>query len=277
VTVFERIATGYRLAEAPVASPAGGVYFSDVLGGGVHEWSPTTGDVTTVIPKRRGVGGMALHADGGLVVTGRDVSHVRDGQSRSLFADDTIAGMNDMTVDPDGQVVVGILRFRPFAGESPVPGEFITVGRQSTSLVTDGILWANGCAFSPDGDTFYGIDYQRGLVLGAARRGDGTYEPSRVVVTSPSGHADGMAVDEMGALWVALADSGTVGRFTPDGVLDAEFDVPAKFVASVCFGGTDGRDLFVTTPDNTEDPDAGGAVFRGRVSVAGAPITAVTI
>ena len=37
---MERIASGYQLAEAPVATDDGGVIFSDILGGGVYRWSP---------------------------------------------------------------------------------------------------------------------------------------------------------------------------------------------------------------------------------------------
>src|SRR6266545_3521564 len=104
---MERIASGYQLAEAPVATEDGGVIFSDVLGGGVHRWSPVTGKVETVVPKRRGVGGIVVHADGGLVVSGRDVSHIDEaGDSRTLFAAEGIAGINDLTVDPDGHVIV---------------------------------------------------------------------------------------------------------------------------------------------------------------------------
>lgn len=84
---MERVAGGYALAEAPVAAPDGGVYFSDVLGGGVYHFSPATDGVETVVAKRHGVGGMALHADGGLVMTGRDVIHVRESESRALYAD----------------------------------------------------------------------------------------------------------------------------------------------------------------------------------------------
>src|SRR3954464_12818634 len=165
---MERIAAGYSLAEAPVPASDGGLFFSDVLGGGVYRWSPGSGQVETVIPKRRGVGGMALHAEGGLVVSGRDVSHVAaNGEKRMLFADDAIRGVNDLTVDPDGDVVVGVLRFRPFAGEDPVPGEFVRISDRATVL--GGILWTNGCAYSPDGATFYGCDYHRGLVLAADR------------------------------------------------------------------------------------------------------------
>jgi gluconolactonase len=275
----ELLASGYQLAEAPVATDDGGVVFSDVLGGGVHRWSPTTGAVETVVPERRGIGGMAAHADGGLVMSGRDLVHVRDGVTRTLFADDSLAGLNDLTIDPNGEVVVGTLRFRPFAGEQPVPGGFIRIGADGgkTADVLGDVDWANGCAFSPDGATFYGCDYHRGVVRAVDRRRDGTFGAARVSVTSPSGQVDGMAVDETGALWLALGAAGTVGRFTPDGVLLSEVTVPAAFVASLCFGGADGRDLFLTTPDNTIDPDQGGCVFRTRVDVAGATIIAATI
>jgi xylono-1,5-lactonase len=125
ITRLERVASGYTLAETPVAAPDGVNYFSDVLGGGVYHFSPGSGAVQTVVAKRRGVGGMALHADGGLVMTGRDVIHVRDGETRTLYFNPEIKGLNDLTVDPDGRVIVGCLRFRPFAGDDPIAGEFI--------------------------------------------------------------------------------------------------------------------------------------------------------
>jgi gluconolactonase len=277
----ERIASGYQLAEAPVATADGGVVFSDVLGGGVRRWSPATGEIEVVIPKRRGIGGMAHHASGGLVVGGRDICHVRDGVSRTLFAapgGSGVLGFNDLTIDPDGHVVVGQMRFRPFAGDPPVPGEFVAVDDTAvTAEVITGVEWVNGCGFSPDGLVFYGCDYQRGVVLAADRRDDGTYGPSRVIVTSPSGGADGMAVDESGALWVALGPSGSVGRFTPQGRLDEELAIPGAFVASLCFGGSDGRDLFVTTADTSGHAEPHGAVFHTRVDIAGATIPLATI
>jgi gluconolactonase len=280
---MERIASGYQLAEAPLATPDGGVIYSDILGGGVHRWSPATGAVETVVPKRRGVGGIVWHEDGGLVITGRDVIHVTiDGPeahtTRVIYDAEGVAGINDLTVDPDGHVVVGLLHFRPFAGQPPVPGEFVRIENDGTTTeIMDGVLWPNGCAYSLDGRTFYGCDYHRGLVLAAERHDDGSYGPSRIAAVSPSGHADGLALDETGALWVALGPRGTVGRFRPDGQIDSELDVPARFVSSLCFGGRDGRDLFLTTPDTTEDPRLDGCVFHTRVGVAGAPLLPATI
>ena len=270
---MERIASGYTLAEAPVDDGEGGVFFSDALGGGVYCWSPRSGDVNTVIDKRRGVGGMARHADGGLVVGGRDVIH----GDRVLFADEAIAGVNDLTVDPDGRVVVGLLRYRPFQGEQPVPGEFVRVGEDGSATPTvEDVQWVNGCAFSPDGSLFYGCDYARGVVLAAERLDEGSYGLPRVLAESPSGDVDGMAVDENGALWVALGGSGTIGRFRPDGTLEEQIEVPAGFVSSLCFGGSDGRHLFVTTAGNAEAPEESGGVFLTRAPVAGAPLRACT-
>ena len=66
---MERIATGYGLIEGPVWDPGRGLYFSDVLNGGVFLLD-RAGKVSQVVPKRRGIGGMALHSSSGLVVGG---------------------------------------------------------------------------------------------------------------------------------------------------------------------------------------------------------------
>jgi sugar lactone lactonase YvrE len=248
---MEALATGYGLLEAPCVDSDGGVYFSDVLGGGVHRWSPG-GGVEVVIPKRRGIGGMCLHADGGLVVSGRDVVHVKDGTSRVLLALEGVTGFNDMAADSEGAVCVGALRFMPFAGEEPVPGEIWRIGSVPEELF-GGIDWPNGIGFSPDGETLYAADFSSGDVLAY----DGE---SRVFAQSPSGDADGLAVDENGCVWVATGSGAGVARFSPNGDLEDVLDVPADFVSSVCFGGADGRDLFVTTT---------GTLFRTRVEVAG--------
>jgi gluconolactonase len=65
-------------------------------------------------------------------------------------------------------------------------------------------------------------------------------------------------------VWVATGEAGAIARFGPDGSLDRTLDVPADFVSSVCFGGDDLRDVYVTTI---------GALFRGRCDVPGLPLT----
>src|ERR1700690_122036 len=121
---WDVLAHGYGLAEAPTLDTDGSLVFSDVLGGGVYRLD-AAGAVTTVVPKRRGVGGIAIHADGGIVCSGRDVIHVRDGhEPRTLLHVDGVAGWNDLCTDDAGSAYAGALRFAVFDPDAPVvPGE----------------------------------------------------------------------------------------------------------------------------------------------------------
>ena len=62
---LELLSSGWGLIEGPRVDPDDNLYFSDVPNGGVYRRTPA-GEIETVIPKRRGVGGMVFHADGGL-------------------------------------------------------------------------------------------------------------------------------------------------------------------------------------------------------------------
>ncbi|MDE0007324.1 MAG: hypothetical protein OXS50_03500, partial [Gammaproteobacteria bacterium] len=68
------LAQGYGLIEGPVWVPGRGLLFSDVHHGGVFCLS-ADGKVSTVFEHRRGIGGMALHEAGGMVVGGRNIGY----------------------------------------------------------------------------------------------------------------------------------------------------------------------------------------------------------
>jgi gluconolactonase len=216
------------------------------------------------------VGGIVLHECGGVIVTGRDVLHVRDGESRVLLSLDGVTGFNDLATAADGSVYVGALRFHPFAGDAPVPGEIwrIPAGGEAAPA-TGGVLWANGIGFSPDGRVAYGSDYARACVMAWDVEADGRLSSPRTFANMPEGSADGLAVDQEGGVWVAPGAAGNVVRFSPDGSLDRKLDVPASFVSSLCFGGDDMRDVYVTTGDGT--------LLRGRSDVPGLPLTPAAI
>ena len=112
---IETLASGYGLIEGPRAAADGSIYFSDVHNGGVRRLAPD-GTIDIVVPKRRGVGGIALHADGGIVVSGKNICHVRDGVTRILYERDDVGGFNDLFTDQRGRVYVGSgnLLFAPF-------------------------------------------------------------------------------------------------------------------------------------------------------------------
>jgi sugar lactone lactonase YvrE len=235
------------LLEGPRLTADGAVLYSDVIGGGVYR------DGDLVVPKRRGVGGLVPHREGGVVVTGPTVQH----GERVLLASDDLTGFNDLTTTPDGDLLVGALRFHPFKGEEPVPGALLHLRAPGDAAVLDeAVLWPNGIGLSPGGDRLYMCDYARAHVVTMGIDGGGR----ATFAESPRGSADGLAVDVEGGVWVALGDAGAVARFDPDGDLAAVVDIPADFVSSISFRGTD---VLIT---------AVGALFRARSEVAGVPV-----
>jgi gluconolactonase len=271
-TELEILASGRGLVEGPRADAEGSLYFSDVLLGGVYRRTPE-GEIETVVPKRRGVGGIALHADGGLVISGRNVCHVRDGETRVLFERQDIAGFNDLFADGEGRVLVGSLRGDPFGTSGGrTPGELwrIDADGSATELYGD-VSLSNGIGLSPDGRTLYHSDTARTHVIATRLSDRGDPESRRVFAEIEGGAPDGLAVDSEGRVWVALYGGGRVARFHPDGAPDGGIEVPANAVTSLCFGGDDLRDLYITTADNADAPELGGCVFQTRVDTPGLP------
>jgi sugar lactone lactonase YvrE len=253
-------ARGHGLLEGPRVDDDGSVLYSDVTGGGVYRLRPD-GEVEQVLPKRRGIGGLLVHADGGVVATGRSVIHARGGETRELLALDGVTGFNDLHADAEGRVLAGALFFHPFAGDDPLPGEVRRIDAAGASeRVGDDVKWANGIGLSPDGGRMYVSDYADGRVLTYDLAGGDTRP--EVFATMPKGSADGLAVDEEGGVWVALGQPAGVARLHRSGDLDGIADVDADFVSSLSFGGPDRRDVWITTI---------GGLFRARSEVAGLP------
>lgn len=273
---IETLAWGYGLVEGPRVDGDDNLYFSDVHNGGVHRRAPD-GTIETVVPKRRGVGGIALHADGGLVISGRNICHVRDGETRVLFAPDA-PGFNDLFVDAAGRVLCATMRSDPFAFDGPrTPGEcwLIDADGTATELYGD-VALTNGIGLSPDGAVLYHADTTRGVW--AHDYDDGAVSNRRLFVQRDDLQPDGLAVDEDGTVWVAdVSGSGAVRAFAADGTEVGRVEVPAQMVTSVCFGGPDRCDLYVVTGDNTEDPDRGGTIYRTRADVAGCRVAMATV
>jgi xylono-1,5-lactonase len=267
----ETLASSFNFPEAPVVLPDGSVAFSDVLGGGVHRWSPD-GSVDTLLERRRGIGGMALAEGGGLVVSGRDLSLLESGDTGTLLEVEGATGFNDLGTDSRGRVYAGVLRFHPFKGEEPVPGGIWALGGDlpEPGEVTREIDWANGIGFAPDGGVMYASDYARSHVLAWDVAEDGALSNRRVFAAAPAGSCDGLAVDSEGAVLVALGEGG-IARFNADGTLDRVIEVPADFVTSLCFGGDDLRDLYIT------GVAGGGVLLRGRAEVPGLPLASARL
>ncbi|MDP6705401.1 MAG: SMP-30/gluconolactonase/LRE family protein [Alphaproteobacteria bacterium] len=275
---MEALASGYGLIEGPVWDPARGLLFSDVIFGGVYCLSPD-GAVTNVFPHRRGIGGMAPHADAGLVLSGRNVAYkaFAGGDTVPLLEGDAapgILGFNDMTTDAAGRIYVGSLKFRATdPDDAPKPGHLHLIDLDGTSrILADGIMLTNGLGFSPDGQALYHADSRSGALWRYEVAADGGVGPRRVFAPVEDGIPDGLAVSEDGAVWVAMAHGGRVTVFEADGSVRRQIPVPLPMVTSVCFGGDALSDLYIVTGSVGAEGDKAGTVYRIAAEVPGLPV-----
>jgi xylono-1,5-lactonase len=280
---MRELATGYSLIEGPVWDAGKGLYFSDVLGGGIYLLNRQD-EVSLAVPKRRGVGGMALHADGGLVVGGREIVHVSLAEpTMTVLLDQQAAGnavgFNDLTTDTLGRCYVGSIAYAIFRGEAPKPGNLYLIDVDGgVRQVSDGILLTNGLGCSPDGRLLYHSDAGRGLVRVYDVHGDGSLGHWRAFAAMGNDSVpDGLKVAADGSVWVADARGGRVAVFSPDGRHRGDVAVPRRMVTSLCFGGDELRDLYIVTGSRGGPTDTCGTIYRIRADVAGLPLPAARV
>jgi gluconolactonase len=116
--------------------------------------------------------------------------------------------------------------------------------RGEMTLFAKDLGTANGIEVSPDGKTLY-VDesVQRNIWAFDLR----APEAKKRLVKKFTDHGlDGMRCDVKGNLYVARFGKGTVAKLSPNGELLQEIDVLGAKPSNVCFGGPDGRTVYVT-------------------------------
>jgi D-xylonolactonase len=271
---MELLASGYGLLEGPRVDDRNRLVFSDVPNGGVFRRDPD-GKIETLIPNRKGVGGIAFNEGGGLVCSGRGLIYWNEAtrQSRDLFTEwegRPLKGLNDLQPDDHGSIYVGSLEFDALSDQKPIPGNLFRVDPDGKIVkLWEGIEVTNGLGFSPDRKYLYHADSTTQAVWVYDVKADRTVADRRVFAKVPEGWPDGLAVDAEGGVFVATVKSGEVVRFKPNATIDFRLKVPAKFVTSVTFGGKDLSDLYIVTADNTEDKAKKGTIWKTRSEIPG--------
>ena len=270
---LEQVATGSTWAEGPVWLPERrAVRYSDIPANRILEFSEVTGELTVYSDAAEYTNGRTLDLDGSVVQCShgrRVVERDRDGQVSTLV--DGWRGVrfnspNDVVVRSDGTIwftdpSYGIRK----AGEGH-PGELeygdhyvfrFEPGSGRVDPVVIDVEMPNGLAFSPDESVLYVSDSSVSPPSGVGdpRRPGGhaihAYDVfegrhaknGRTLAVVGPGLPDGFRVDVKGNLWTSSQDS--VQVLSPSGELLERVPVPEK-VANVCFGGDDGRSLYVT-------------------------------
>lgn len=281
---MDALTEGYGLIEGPVWDPERGLIFSDVLAGGVFCLAQD-GSVEEIFAHRKGIGGMAMHVDNGMVISGRNIAYksFSGGETRVLLDRDEaggLVGFNDLTADEAGRVYAGGLGSSPVFEDGRKPASenlYLIELDGSARQVAQDIRLTNGLGFSPDGKTLYHSDSLRNAVCFYAVEIDGSLGPKETFCRTDRGSPDGLVVSEDGAVWVALAGGDGVGVFNADGSFREHIEIPHPMCTSVCFGGADLKDLYIVSGSNGLQGDRRGGVFRVRSEIAGLPVPAARV
>ncbi|MBL8174840.1 MAG: SMP-30/gluconolactonase/LRE family protein [Bryobacterales bacterium] len=122
-----------------------------------------------------------------------------------------------------------------------------TKGR--VKLIATGMGTTNGIEVSPDGRRLYvNESKQRNVwVFDIERNGD--IANKRLLIAFPDFGFDGMRCDVKGNLYITRHGKGTVVVVSAEGKVLREIDVLGKSPTNLCFGGPDGKTIYVTDAD----------------------------
>ena len=185
---------------------------------------------------------------------------------------------NDGKCDPAGRFWAGTMAL----DEAPGRGALYRLdGPGSVERMVAPVTISNGLGWSPDAATMYYIDTPtraiRRFAFDAESGAIGV--PVVLDVSAWPGVPDGLAVDAEGNLWVAFWDGWAVRRFSPDGELLLEVEVPVARPTSCTFGGSGLDELLITTArvglsrDVLRDQPLAGSVLVTDPGVTGMPAT----
>lgn len=118
-------------------------------------------------------------------------------------------------------------------------------------IIADDMGTTNGIEVSPDGKTLYVNETSQRNVWAFPIKGDGTLGEKRLLKQFPDFGFDGMRCDVDGNLYITRYRKGTVVILSPEGKEIREIDVLGKQPSNICFGGPDGRTVYVTEVEHT--------------------------
>jgi gluconolactonase len=105
---------------------------------------------------------------------------------------------------------------------------------------------SNGIEVSPDGKTLYVNESVQRNIWAFPIKADGALGDKKLLKKFNDFGFDGMRCDVDGNLYVARYGKGTVAVVSPKGEVLRDIDVLGKQPSNVCFGGHDGKTVYVT-------------------------------
>jgi gluconolactonase len=252
----ELLAGGFKFTEGPACDRNGNIYFTDQPNDRILIWS-TEGKLSTFMQGSGRANGLSFDREGNLWAcadeknelwrippSGKPVVVVKDYEGKLLN------GPNDVWIRPDG----GLYFTDPFfkrdywnrqKSEQDAQGVYYLDAKRTKMLrVASDLKMPNGIIGTPDGKLLYVADIGGQRTYRYNIQKDGSLSNRQLFCEMGS---DGMTIDSEGNVY--LTGKG-VAVFDPAGKKIEQIAVDAAWTANVCFGGKDGRMLFITAMQN---------------------------
>jgi gluconolactonase len=159
-----------------------------------------------------------------------------------VFAhEDRMSQPNDLAIAPDDTLYASDPNW------AKGTGQVWRIDREGkVTLAAKDMGTSNGIEVSPDGKTLYVNESVQRNVWAFDVEKDGSLANKRLVKQFPDHGFDGMRCDAGGNLWIARYGKGTAVQMSPKGEVLQEVDVLGASPSNLCFGGPDGKTVYVT-------------------------------
>jgi gluconolactonase len=251
--VIRQVAAGYQFTEGP-AWHDGKLIFSDIATDTMYQWSPGK-EVAVFRRPSHDANGNTIDARGRLITCeqgARSVTRTDEDGKVVTLADPSggrrLNSPNDVAVKSDGSIWFTDPAYGIKASQKELEGCWvfrIDPGAKEPVPVIRDIPWPNGICFSPDEKFLYvgNSDAKDACIRRYVVRADNTLGDCVVFARIAPGIPDGIRTDSAGRLYVTAGDG--VQVYGADGKLLGRILTP-EAAANCCFGGRDGRTLFIT-------------------------------
>jgi len=251
----EKLAEGFAFTEGPVADKKGNVYFTDQPNDRILIWS-VDGKLSTFLQGTGRANGTYFDRGGRHLLACSDMDNQiwsidMDGNHTVLVADfngQKLNGPNDLWVNPKtgGIYFTDPLYARDYWTRDPktqTDGEnvyYLSPDRKTLTIADGDLVKPNGIVGTPDGKHIYVADIQARKTYIYDILSDGSLANKRLFANSGS---DGMTIDNRGNIY--MTGRGVI-VFNPEGEQIENIAIEDTGTTNVCFGGKDGKTLFIT-------------------------------
>lgn len=276
--------TRTALGEGPAWDErTGKLLWVNILGAEVHLFDPVTKTdrVIDLSGQFKDIGTVAPTTDPNKVIIAPDL-HIAllDLTTEEVEILATVEGkderFNDGKCGPAGNFIVGTMHV-----SDPLGKLYNFTKDGGVQFVQDGIKTSNGLGWSPDYKTMYYVDSKYKEVYAFDYDLEtGALSNKRVAFKLPEGDysPDGLTTDKDGMIWLAWWRGYCVTRWNPQtGEMIGKVEVPAPQVTACCFGGDDGKTLYITSARDGVAADVlkkfphAGSLFVLETDVEGQP------